>query len=57
MPKQVKVAFEVPVKTPVVYPAAVTAQSKNASEAQTFVAYLGSQPAQAVFNRYGFLKP
>lgn len=56
-PKLVKIAFEVPVSTPVRYPAAVTAQSKNAQEAQDFVRYLGSEPAQKVLNRYGFLAP
>lgn len=40
--------------SPLIYPVAVLASSKAPEVAQTFVAFLGSDAAQAVFERYGF---
>jgi molybdate transport system substrate-binding protein len=57
MPDKVKVAFPVPTKTPILYPAAPVVSSANAALALRFVDYLGSAPAQAVLARYGFGKP
>ena len=57
MPGKVKVAFTVPTKTPILYPAAPVATSANAALAQRFVEYLGTAPAQAVLAKYGFGKP
>lgn len=57
MPDKVKVAFTVPVAKPISYPIAKTLSSSNADEAQRFVAYIQSAPAQAIFSKYGFLKP
>jgi molybdate transport system substrate-binding protein len=57
MPGRVKVAFTVPTQTPVLYPVAPLAASANAAEAQKFVAYVMSAPAQAVLAKYGFGKP
>jgi molybdate transport system substrate-binding protein len=57
MPDKVKVAFAVPTKTAILYPAAPVAASANAALAQRFVEYLGSASAQAVLAKYGFGKP
>ena len=57
MADKVKVAFTVPTETPVLYPIAVLAASRNAAAAQDFVAYVRSAPAQAVLARHGFARP
>lgn len=57
MQDKVKVAFTVPVEKPISYPIAKTVASANAEEARRFVAYIQSAPAQAIFGKYGFLKP
>jgi molybdate transport system substrate-binding protein len=57
MADKVKVAFTVPTETPVVYPIAPLAESKNAGAAKAFVTYVASAPAQAVLAKYGFGKP
>ncbi|MFC3460121.1 MULTISPECIES: molybdate ABC transporter substrate-binding protein [Massilia] len=54
---KVKVALELPLATPISYPIAVTAASKEAAEARRFVAWVQASAAQAVLARYGFLKP
>jgi len=43
--------------TPVSYPVAVIADSRQKSLARDFTAYLTGEEAQAVFKRYGFGKP
>jgi molybdate transport system substrate-binding protein len=55
--KQVKVAYEVPVKEgpKISYPVAVIKASKNSAEAEKFLEYLKSKPALAVFEKYGFI--
>ncbi|MEN6350013.1 MAG: molybdate ABC transporter substrate-binding protein [Syntrophomonas sp.] len=40
--------------TPVVYPAAVVKSSKNPDAARAFLAFLSSDKAKAVFEKYGF---
>jgi molybdate transport system substrate-binding protein len=57
MPGKVRIAFAVPTEQPVLYPIAVVAASANAAVAESFVAYVGSPPAQAVLARYGFARP
>jgi molybdate transport system substrate-binding protein len=57
MPGKVKVAFAVPTKTPILYPAAPVATSANAALAQRFVEFLVSPPARAVLARHGFGQP
>lgn len=57
MPDKVRLAFTVPTETPVLYPIAPLAASPNAADAQAFVAYVLSPPAQAVLARFGFGKP
>jgi len=52
-----KVAFTVPTREPVRYPAAPVAASANAPMAVRFVEFLGSAPAQSVLAKYGFGKP
>ncbi len=41
---------------PILYPAAVLA-GEDTPEARAFLAFLGTQPAQDVFEHYGFLRP
>ncbi|HEU4376319.1 MAG TPA: molybdate ABC transporter substrate-binding protein [Telluria sp.] len=57
MQDKVKVAFEVPLDTAISYPIAQTAASTNAAEAERFIGYVLSPPAQAVLGKYGFRKP
>jgi molybdate transport system substrate-binding protein len=55
--KAVKVACEVPAKEgpDISYPIAVVKESKNAEAAQKFLDYLKSEPALAIFRKYGFI--
>jgi molybdate transport system substrate-binding protein len=57
MPDRVKVAFTVPIETPVRYPIAVVAASAHVAEAQTFAAYVLAPAAQATLRRHGFAPP
>lgn len=57
MPDKVKVAVRVPNRTPVTYPIAVTAQTKQGPQANSFVQYVLSPEGQAVLSKYGFQKP
>jgi molybdate transport system substrate-binding protein len=57
MKDKVKVAFEVPLDIAINYPIARTAASTNAAEAERFIRYVLSPPAQAVFGKFGFRKP
>jgi molybdate transport system substrate-binding protein len=54
---KVKVALVVPTDKPILYPIAPIAASANAAQAQKFVAFVLSPPAQAVLAKYGFGKP
>ena len=55
--KKVKVAYEIPMNAgPAIrYPVAVLTTSKEPAAAKKFVTYLESEPALAVFRKYGFL--
>lgn len=54
---KVNIAFAVGGHTPVTYPAAVVADSKQAALARAFVAFLGGAEAQTILAKYGFGKP
>lgn len=54
---KVKLAFTVPLSTPIIYPLAVTADSRNAASAAQFIAYLTSPAGQAILARFGFTAP
>ncbi len=57
--RAVRIAYEVPVAEgpKISYPAAVVADSDKKAAAQRFLDYLRSDPARAVFRRYGFILP
>ncbi len=57
MKDKVKVALGVPTKTRVLYPIAAVAGRPNPAVAASFVEFVMSPPAQAVFMRYGFGRP
>jgi molybdate transport system substrate-binding protein len=57
MPGKVKLAFTVPTDSPVRYAIAPVMGSPNAANAQKFIQYLMSPPAQAVLARFGFGAP
>ncbi|MGZ8288508.1 MAG: molybdate ABC transporter substrate-binding protein [Telluria sp.] len=57
MKDKVRLAFEVPLDTPIRYPAAALAGGANAAEARRFVGYLMSPAGQAILARHGFRKP
>lgn len=57
MPDKVKVAVRVPNRTPVTYPIAITTQTKQPTQADSFVQYVLSADGQAVLAKYGFQKP
>jgi molybdate transport system substrate-binding protein len=53
----VKVALRVTSPTPISYPMAVVAKSKNSADAQAFENFVLSPEGQSVLAKYGFLKP
>jgi molybdate transport system substrate-binding protein len=55
--KAVKIAYEVSANEgpKILYPVAVLKDSKNADASQKFVEYLQSEPALAVFKKFGFI--
>jgi molybdate transport system substrate-binding protein len=57
MKDKVKVAFEVPLATAILYPIAKTAASKNPAQALSFIDYLATPAAGAILGQYGFAKP
>ena len=57
MQDKVKVAFEVPLATAILYPIAPIAASTKAAEATSFINYLATPAAQAILGKYGFAKP
>lgn len=57
MKDKVRVAFEVPLKTDILYPVARAAASAHAAEATSFVNYLSTPAAQDILSKYGFAKP
>ncbi|MEJ8854069.1 molybdate ABC transporter substrate-binding protein [Variovorax robiniae] len=52
-----KVALTVPTSTPISYPIAQLAASKNAATAKSFVAFVRGAEGQEILSRYGFSKP
>ena len=54
---RVRIAMTVGGHSPVTYPAAVVADSRQAALARDFVAYLSGAEAQAILARHGFGKP
>lgn len=57
MKDKVQIMLEVPLDLAIVYPLARTASSRNAAEADAFIAYVRSSAGQAVLARYGFMRP
>lgn len=57
MKDKVKVAFQIPTSQPVMYPIAVTKQSKRAKLAREFVDLVKSDTGQTILQKYGFAKP
>lgn len=57
MKDKVKVAFDVPLDSAILYPIARTAGSANAAEAARFIAYVLSPASQLVLARFGFRAP
>lgn len=57
MPTRVKVAFEVPVSTEIVYPIAATKGNGNENRARAFIAFVKGDAAQKILQKYGFGKP
>ena len=57
MKDKVKVAFEVPLQTTILYPIAKTVASTKAAEATSFINYLATPTAQDILGKYGFAKP
>ena len=57
MKDRVKVAFEVPLQTVILYPIAKTAASTHAADATSFINYLATPAAQDILGKYGFAKP
>lgn len=54
---KVKVLFSVPTDSPISYPVAALAGSRNGDGARMFVGFLLTPTAQAVLERFGFQKP
>jgi len=52
-----RIALTVPTRTPVSYPIAQVAASKNAAVGKDFVAFVRSDAGQRILDRFGFSKP
>lgn len=57
LPDKVRIALEVPTATPVLYPLAILKGRSAKSEAKEFVAFVRSEAAQRILQKYGFGKP
>jgi molybdate transport system substrate-binding protein len=57
MGDKVKVVLTAAGHTPVTYPIAVVADSKEKTLAKDFIAFLSTEPAQQTLARFGFGKP
>ena len=55
--EKTRIALTVPTSTPVTYPIALIASSKNPALATEFMAFVRSAPAQEILQRHGFSKP
>ena len=56
-PDKTRIAFTAATTTPVSYPIAQVAASKNADGARQFIAFVRSTQGQDILGRYGFSKP
>lgn len=57
MPDKVEVLFEVPTKTPILYPIAAIKGSGNENFAVKFIEYVRSDTGQRILGKHGFRKP
>jgi molybdate transport system substrate-binding protein len=57
IPDRVRVLASVPTRTPVTYPIAAVAGSRNPAAARRFIAFVLSPDGQAVLARFGFGRP
>jgi molybdate transport system substrate-binding protein len=55
--EKTRIALTIPTTTPVTYPIAQVASSKNAALAGEFIAFVRSAPGQEILQRHGFSKP
>jgi molybdate transport system substrate-binding protein len=56
-PEKTRIALTIPTTTPVTYPIARIASSRNAALAGEFIAFVRSAPGQEILQRHGFSKP
>lgn len=56
-PEKARIAMTVPTTTPVSYPIAQIAASRNAALGKDFVAFVRSAPGQEILGRFGFSQP
>lgn len=54
---KVKLAFEVPLHTPIIYPLAQCSAGANGAGAAQFIAFVASTDGQAILARFGFEAP
>ncbi len=57
MPNRVKISFEPPLTTEVLYPIAAVKGNGNENGARDFIAFLNQKQAQKILQKYGFVKP
>jgi molybdate transport system substrate-binding protein len=57
LPDKVRIVLEVPTVTPVLYPLAILKGRRANSEAKEFVAFVRSEVAQKILQKFGFGKP
>jgi molybdate transport system substrate-binding protein len=57
MPDKIEVLFEVPTRTPILYPIAAVKGNGNENLAMKFIDYVRSDAGQRILARYGFRKP
>jgi molybdate transport system substrate-binding protein len=57
MPNRVRTAFEVPLSTKILYPVAAVKGNGNENGAREFMAYLKSETARKILQKYGFGNP
>lgn len=57
MPDKVEVLFEVPTRTPILYPIAAVKGNGNENLAMKFIDYVRSEAGQRILARHGFRKP
>ena len=57
MPNRVKIAFEVPLSTDILYPVAAVKGNGNENRAREFIAFLKGEAAQKILQKYSFGKP